>query len=80
MRPMSAKNFPVPYISTINTHVDPYKELRRVLLNIVMDYNIYDKAKIIDLANSAKRNNPHLEKQRIIDICKEIVMNLYGDF
>eukprot|EP00825_Cyclidium_porcatum_P038479 TRINITY_DN4480_c0_g1_i1.p1 TRINITY_DN4480_c0_g1~~TRINITY_DN4480_c0_g1_i1.p1 ORF type:complete len:260 (-),score=101.16 TRINITY_DN4480_c0_g1_i1:68-847(-) len=77
-RPCSARNYPIPYI-TQNGYIDAYKELKRVLLNIIQDYALFDKKKIMELSAQAKRNNPHLDKAKIIEICKDIIYNLYGD-
>ncbi|KRX06917.1 hypothetical protein PPERSA_07080 [Pseudocohnilembus persalinus] len=58
---------------------DPYRELKRAILNIVMDKNLFDKGVIKkDLALSAKKANPHLQKQIIQDVCNQICFNLFG--
>lgn len=49
------------------------------MLNIISDYALFDKSKIMELSTSAKKNNPHLEKAKIIEICKDIIYNLYGE-
>ena len=85
LRPSSAKNgnrmqayqfIPEIIVDQIS---DPYKELRRIMLNIVMDRNLFNKDEIMNLASEAKRMNPKLQKGKIHQICKNIVFSLYGE-
>lgn len=52
--------YKIPFLKQVSG-VDVYREMRRILLNIVVDQNLYDRDIIMgDLCMQAKKINPHL--------------------